>query len=95
MPTRTVLAASGPSRLARRIGVLRRGADDSLVIEDGGHQTPVVIVAPHQLLAEGDVLLSDADGTPVVREGDEVVLTGGLSLEGPAFYAARVAIVEP
>lgn len=95
MVRRTVLTTSGPTRLARITGTLRRGPDGELILYSEENETPVVVLAPHTVLSEGPDLLADSEGTPVVREGERVELVGGSSPEGPGFYAARVLVVEP
>jgi len=93
--TRTVLTTSGPSRLARLTGVLRRGSETPLVVQSGEREIPVVVLAVHTVLAGGPALLADGEGTPVVCEGDQVELVGGFHPEGHAFFASRVSVVEP
>lgn len=95
-----VLSIGGLNRLAALSGVLRQGQPDEgpLVIESGQMRTPVVILAPHLLNVDG-ALVADAEGHPLVQEGDRVKLTGGLApVEDPrypAFLAERVALVDP
>lgn len=94
MVTRTVPATPGPSRLARITGTLRRGPRGELLLYSGDSETRVFVLAPHKVLSEGPDLLADPEGTPVVRNGDQVELVGGSSPERTGFYAARVLIVE-
>jgi hypothetical protein len=91
---RKVLTRPGPTRLARVSGVIRRGAEGSPVLEGDGSDIPIVITAAHTLLLEGEALLADANGTPVVWEGDRVELVGGFAPEGGAFYATAVTVVD-
>jgi len=97
MPHRTVLTGPGPQRLARMMGVLRRGRTDALVLETDGRETPVIVLAPHALM-DANTLLADANGPAVVWEGDRVELVGGLAPEDdprfPAFLAATVSVIS-
>jgi hypothetical protein len=99
MQRRSVLQAQGPSRLAKRTGILRAASPDSptaLAIESGTNTIPVVILAQHRINVDG-ALLADADGTPVAWEGERVVLVGGLAPPDdrryPAFLASRVSVL--
>lgn len=94
MAFRTVLATSGPSRLARATGRLRRGSDGALVLDSGESELPVVILAAHSIFPEGPDLIADANGTPVVQDGDRVELVGGSSPTEPGFYASRVLVID-
>lgn len=96
---RTVLDTGGPTRLASHTGRLRRGRQDEadLIIEDGGSRIPVMILAPHQLEVAG-ALVADAQGNPLVHDGDRVQLVGGFAPDGdprsPAFLAGRVILLD-
>jgi hypothetical protein len=99
MQKRSVLQASGPSRLAKQSGILRAappGSPTALVIESGTEKIPVVVLAPHRIDV-GGALLADVDGTPAAYEGDRVSLVGGLAAEGdprhPAFLASTVSVL--
>jgi hypothetical protein len=94
---REVLTSPGTGRLARKVGVLRRGSEDRVVLDSGASETPVIVLAPHTLVA-GKTLLADMNGTAVVWEGDQVELAGGIAPEGdpryPAFLAWIVSIID-
>jgi hypothetical protein len=100
-PVRTVVSReTGSHRLAMRTGTLHRtpqGSMTGLVLKANGADTPVVILAPHALDRE-DALVADAHGTPVIWEGDQVELVGGLAPPDdpryPAtFLAWRVSVI--
>ena len=96
---RTILDTGGPTRLASHRGRLRRGrhGEAGLVIEDGESRIPVIILAPHQLETDA-ALVADAQGNPLVHDGDRVELVGGFVPDGdpryPAFVAGVVILLD-